>query len=104
MTIDEKYFTIESEDDYINIIDANSKSLNTLCKAKILIKMSSKLIYDGYENSFNIKKRIMNFDDLKIKKEIFLIRFIQYYLMILHLNMFSKDINRYNEPFPVDLR
>ena len=51
----------------------------------------------------------MNFGDLKIKKEIFLIWFLKTnkiakYLMILHLNLFSKDINRYNEPFPVDLR
>ena len=61
MTIDEKYFTIESDDDYINIVDANAKILNTLCKAKILIKMSSKLIYDGYEVIFNIKKKNYEF-------------------------------------------
>jgi hypothetical protein len=77
VTIDEKYFTIESEDVYMNIVDANTKSQYTLCNAKILIIMSIKLIYDGCEDSFNIKKRIMNFGDLKIKKEIFLIRFLK---------------------------
>ena len=48
MTIDEKYFTIESDDVYMNIVDADTKSLNTLCNAKILIKMPSKLIYDEF--------------------------------------------------------
>ena len=48
MTIDEKYFTIESDDVYMNIVDANTKIQNILCNAKILIKMSSKLIYDGW--------------------------------------------------------
>ena len=43
MTIDEKYFTIESDDVYMNIVDANTKIQNILCNAKILIKMSSKI-------------------------------------------------------------
>ena len=75
----------------MNIVDANTKSQNTLCNAKILIKISSKINIWWLEDSFNIKK-IMNFGDLKIKKEIFLI-------LLLKTNKIAKLSNDFTFKF-----